>query len=326
MNFGLLKKGDWWGIATMAIGLASLEIVLEDGNRKDWFGDPGVVRLAWIAALAIIGFVVIELRSKDPLVDLKLFGRRNFALGSIINIVLGSGLYGFVFILPQYLGLIHGYNALEIGKVIIWMGIPQLAVIPLIPMLMKRIDARLIVAAGVLLFGASTLFTSHLSMSFAGEQFHIPLIVRALGQPMILIPISSIATEGMEKGRESGAASALFNMMRNIGGSVGIAGLSTLLSVRERFHSLRLGESVSVYAQATQDRLSQTAGYFMSRGSGEYSASVKAIGALAGIIRRESFLLSFSDCFFALSLVLLASLLPLFFMKKPHVTGGGAAH
>ena len=89
MNLGLLKKGDWWGIATMAIGLASLEIVLEDGNRKDWFGDPEIVRLAWIAALAIISFVIIELRSKDPLVDLRLFGRRNFALGSVVNIVLG---------------------------------------------------------------------------------------------------------------------------------------------------------------------------------------------------------------------------------------------
>jgi len=326
MNLGLLKKGDWWGIATMAIGLASLEIVLEDGNRKDWFGDAGIVRLSWIAALAIVSFVIIELRSKDPLVDLKLFGRRNFALGSIVNIVLGSGLYGFVFILPQYFGLVHGYSALEIGKVIIWMGIPQLAVIPLIPKLMKRVDPRLIIAAGVLLFGGSTLFTSHLSMFFAGEQFHIPLIFRALGQPMIMVPISAIATEGMAKGRESGAASALFNMMRNIGGSVGIAGLSTLLSVRERFHSLRLGESVSVYAQATQDRLSQMAGYFITRGSDEYSASVRAIGTLTGIIRRESFLLSFSDCFFALSLVLLASLLPLFFMKKPHVTGGGGAH
>ncbi len=326
MKLWLLKKGDWLGIATMAIGLASLEIVLDDGNRKDWFGDPGIVKLAWTAAIALVSFVIIELRSKDPLVDLKLFGRRNFALGSIVNFVLGSGLYGFVFILPLYFGVVHGYNALQIGEVIIWMGIPQLAVIPLIPRLMKVVDARLIITAGVLLFGGSTLFTSHLSMAFAGEQFHLPLIFRALGQPMILVPISAIATEGMAKGRESGAASALFNMMRNIGGSIGIAGLSTLLSVRERFHSLRLGESVSLYAQATQDRLSQMAGYFMNRGNDEYSASVRAVGALGGVVRRESFLLSFSDCFFALSLVLLASLLPLFFMKKPNVTGGGAAH
>ena len=323
---GCSEKGDWWGIATMAIGLASLEIVLEDGNRKDWFGDPGIVRLAWIAAIALVSFVIIELRSKDPLVDLRLFGRRNFALGSIVNTVLGSGLYGFVFILPLYFGLVHGYDALQIGEVIIWMGIPQLAVIPVIPALMKRMDARLIIAGGVLFFGGSTLFTSHLSLAFAGDQFHVPLIFRALGQPLIMVPISAIATEGMAKGRESGAASALFNMMRNIGGSIGIAGLSTLLSVRERFHSLRLGESVSVYALGTQHRLSQMAAYFVSRGGDQYSASVRAVGALGAIVRRQSYLLSFSDCFFALSLVLLTSLLPLLFMKKPHVTGGGAAH
>lgn len=100
MDLGLLKKGDWWGILTMAIGLAAFEIVLEDGNRKDWFGDPGIVKLAWTAAIFIPAFIIIELRKKDPLVDLRLFARRNFGLGSIVNVVLGIGLYAVVFILP----------------------------------------------------------------------------------------------------------------------------------------------------------------------------------------------------------------------------------
>lgn len=130
MNLGLLKKGDWWGILTMAIGLAAFEIVLEDGNRKDWFGDPGIVKLAWTAAIFIPAFIIIELRKKEPLVDLRLFARRNFRFGSIINVILGVGLYGVVFILPLYLGQIHGYDALQIGTVIIWLGLPQLLVIP----------------------------------------------------------------------------------------------------------------------------------------------------------------------------------------------------
>jgi DHA2 family multidrug resistance protein len=127
MDLGLLKKGDWWGIATMAIGLAAFEIVLEDGNRKDWFGDPGIVRLACTAAIFIPAFIIIELRQKEPLVDLRLFARRNFGLGSIVNVVLGIGLYGVVFILPLYLGQMHGYSATQIGTVIIWLGLPQLA-------------------------------------------------------------------------------------------------------------------------------------------------------------------------------------------------------
>jgi len=255
MNLGLLKKGDWWGIATMAIGLAAFEIVLEDGNRKDWLSDPGILKLAWTAAIFIPAFILIELRQKEPLVDLRLFARRNFALGSIVNVVLGIGLYGVVFILPLYLGQMHGYSATQIGGVIIWMGLPQLVVIPLIPKLMKFVDARILIGVGILLFGGSSFLDIQLDSNFAGPQFYIPLIIRALGQPLIMTPLSAVTTSGMATGRESGAASALFNMMRNIGGSIGIAGLSTLLSMRERFHSERVGEAVTAYSDAVQERL-----------------------------------------------------------------------
>jgi MFS transporter, DHA2 family, multidrug resistance protein len=267
MNLSLLKKGDWWGIATMAIGLAAFEIVLEDGNRKDWFGSPEIVKLAWTAAIFIPAFIIIELRKKEPLVDLRLFTRRNFGLGSIVNVVLGIGLYGVVFILPLYLGQIHGYNASQIGTVILWLGLPQLLIIPLVPKLMQLIDTRIIIGVGILFFGGSSFFTAHLDTNFAGPQFYIPLVIRALGQPLILVPLSAVTTAGMAKGRESGAASALFNMMRNIGGSIGIAGLSTLLSVRERFHSERIGESVTVYSGAVQEPVQQSAAYFMSQGA-----------------------------------------------------------
>jgi DHA2 family multidrug resistance protein len=326
MRPGLLKKGDWWGILTMAIGLAAFEIVLEDGNRKDWFGDPGIVKLAWTAAIFIPAFVIIELHKKEPLVDLRLFARRNFGLGSIINVALGIGLYGVVFILPLYLGQMHGYNASQIGTVLIWLGLPQLLIIPLIPKLMQISDARIIIGIGILLFGGSCFFNVHLDSNFAGPQFYIPLIVRALGQPLIMVPLSAVTTSGMTKGRESGAASALFNMMRNIGGSIGIAGLSTVLSERERFHSERIGESVSVYSSAIQERVQQSAAYFMSHGSDPSSAQMRAIGAIGGIVRRNAFFLAYSDCFFVLGWVLLASAVVLFFMKKAHAAGAIGGH
>lgn len=326
MNLGLLKKGDWWGIVTMAIGLAALEVVLEDGNRKDWFGDPGIVKLAWVAAIFIPTFILIELHRKDPLVDLRLFARRNFAMGSIVNVILGVGLYGVVFILPLYLGQIHGYDAYQIGTVIIWLGLPQLLVIPLIPKLMKFVDARIIIGIGVLLFGGSCFFNIHLDSNFAGPQFCIPLIIRALGQPLIMTPLSAVTTSGMAKGRESGAASALFNMMRNIGGSMGIAGLSTLLSVRERFHSERIGESVTIYSGAFQERVQQATAYFMSQGSDPFSARMRAIGAIGELVRREAFLFAYSDCFLALGSVLLGSAVALFFMKKSHISGPVGGH
>ena len=325
-NLALLKKGDWWGIITMAIGLAAFEIVLEDGNRKDWFGDPGIVKLAWTAAIFIPAFITIELRQKEPLVDLRLFARRNFGLGSIVNVVLGIGLYGVVFILPLYLGQMHGYDASQIGTVLIWLGLPQLLVIPLVPKLMRLVDTRIIIGIGVLLFGGSSFLTAHLDSDFAGPQFYLPLIIRALGQPLIMVPLSAVTTAGMAKGRESGSASALFNMMRNIGGSIGIAGLSTLLSVRERFHSERIGESVTVYSGSVQERMQQSAAYFLTQGSDSYSANKRAIGAIGGAIRHEAFLLSYGDCFLALGCVLLASASVLFFMKRAEISGAVGGH
>jgi DHA2 family multidrug resistance protein len=326
MNLDLLRRGDWWGILTMAIGLAAFEIVLEDGNRKDWFGDPGIVKLAWTAAVFIPAFILVELREKEPLVDLRLFARRNFGLGSIVNLALGMGLYGTVFILPLYLGQVHGYDATQIGEVIIWMGLPQLAVIPFIPKLMKLVDARVIIGFGILLFGGSAFFDIHLDSNFAGPQFYIPLIVRAVGQPLIMTPLSAITTAGMAEGRESGAASSLFNMMRNIGGSIGIAGLSTLLSVRERFHSERIGESVTIYSGALRERLQQSANYFTSQGSDTYSANMRALRAAGNTVQHQAFLLAYSDCFLILGCVLLASGMALFFMKRTRLSGPVGAH
>ena len=326
MDLGLLKKGDWWGILTMAIGLAAFEIVLEDGNRKDWFGDPWIARLAWTAAIFIPAFIIIELRQKEPLVDLRLFARRNFGLGSIVNLALGMGLYGVVFILPSYLGQMHGYDATQIGKVIIWLGLPQLVVIPLIPKLMKYVDARIIIGVGIVLFGGSSFLDIHLDSNFAGPQFYIPLIIRAVGQPLIMTALSAVTTAGMAEGRESGAASSLFNMMRNIGGSIGIAGLSTLLSLRERFHSERIGESVTIYSGAVQQRLQQSSAYFLSRGSDSYSADLRATGTIGGVVRRQAFLLAYSDCFLILGCVLLASMAALFFMKKTKILNPVGGH
>jgi DHA2 family multidrug resistance protein len=220
----------------------------------------------------------------------------------------------------------HGYSATQIGMVIIWLGLPQLVVIPLIPKLMKYVDARIIIGFGILLFGGSSFLDIHLDSNFAGPQFVIPLIIRALGQPLIMTPLSAVTTAGMAKGRESGAASALFNMMRNIGGSIGIAGLSTLLSVRERFHSERIGESVTVFSSALQDRIQKSAAFFMTQGSDPYSANMRSIIAMGGAVRRQAFFLAYSNSFMLLGCVLLASAIALFFMKKTHISGPVGGH
>ncbi|MBD2446708.1 DHA2 family efflux MFS transporter permease subunit [Nostoc sp. FACHB-152] len=321
----LLKQGDWWGIISMAIGLGSLQVVLEEGSRKDWFGSALIVRLSIIAAIFLILFFVIELTRKQPFINLRLLRYRNFGLASIVNVSLGIGLYGSIYILPLYLAQIQKYNALQIGEVLIWAGIPQLFIIPFIPKLMQRIDVRFMVALGVTLFAVSAFMNAGMTNQTGLDQLRWSQLVRAMGQPLIMVPLTSIATAGLNP-KDAGSASGLFNMMRNLGGSLGIAVLATLLTNREQFHSNRLGDAVSLYNPETQQRIDQMTQYFISRGADLTTAQNQAIASITNVVRREAFVMAFNDCFYFIGLALLLSGVAVLFIKKVKATGATAAH
>jgi MFS transporter, DHA2 family, multidrug resistance protein len=321
----LLKKGDWWGIASMAIGLSCLQIVLEEGSRKDWFGSPLIVRLSIVAVIFLVLFFVIELTRKQPFINLKLLRDRNFGLATIVNISLGVGLYGSIYVLPLYLAQIQKYNALQIGQVLVWAGIPQLFIIPFIPKLMQRIDVRLIVAVGVTLFSISAFMNAKLTNQTGYDQLIWSQLVRAMGQPLIMVPLTSIATASLPV-KEAGSASGLFNMMRNLGGSIGIASLATLLTNREQFHSNRLSDSVSLLNPATQERINQLTQYFVSRGSDLSTAQEQAIKSIDGVVRREANVMAFNDCFYLIGIALLVSGIAILFFKKIKPKGSAVAH
>ncbi len=326
MNLGLLAKGDWPGIITMAIGLAALQTVLEEGNKEDWFGSEFIVRLSVIAAVSLTLFLVIELKVAHPLLNLRLFARRNFGFGILANFLLGIALYGSVFVLPIYLTRIQGYNSEQIGLVLAWTGIPQLLLIPLVPRLMKRFDIRLLIIVGFALFAASNFMNVHMTGDYASDQLFWPNVVRAVGQALVFTPLSAIATSGIEP-ENAGSASALFNMMRNLGGAVGIASLQTFLSKREQFHSNILTNSVSVFEEATRDRLARMTGYFMSHGvSDQALAGHKAVVAIALKLRRQANIMAFSDTFFLLGIALVVALIATLLLKKPGQIAGGGAH
>ncbi|MDZ7959896.1 MAG: DHA2 family efflux MFS transporter permease subunit [Aulosira sp. DedQUE10] len=325
LQLELLKQGDWWGIISMAIGLGSLQVVLEEGSRKDWFGSALIVRLSVISAIFLALFLFIELTRKQPFINLRLVMRRNFGLASIINVSLGIGLYGSIYVLPLYLAQIQKYNALQIGEVLIWAGIPQLFIIPFIPKLMQRIDVRFMVGVGVSLFAISAFMNAGMTSETGLDQLRWSQLVRAMGQPLIMVPLSSIATAGLNP-KEAGSASGLFNMMRNMGGSLGIAALATLLTNREQFHSNRLGDSVSLYNPETQQRIDQMTQYFISRGADLSTAQNQAIASISNIVRREAFVMAFNDCFYFIGIALLLSGLAIIFIKKVKATGGAVAH
>jgi len=326
MKLGLLAKGDWPGIVTMAIGLAALQTVLEEGNKEDWFGSDFIIRLSIIAVVSLTLFLIIELKTAHPLLNLRLLARRNFGFGIVANVLLGIALYGSAFVLPIYLSRIQGYNSEQIGMVLAWTGIPQLLLIPLVPRLMKRFDVRLLIAVGFALFAASNFMNVYMTADYASDQLFWPNVIRAVGQALVFAPLSAVATAGIEQ-ENAGSASALFNMMRNLGGAVGIASLQTFLTKREQFHSNILTNSVSVFEEATRDRVAKLTAYFMSHGvSDQAVATHKAVVAIAFKLRKQANIMAFSDTFFVLGAALLVALLATLRLKKPGHLSGGDAH
>ncbi|TNE61522.1 MAG: DHA2 family efflux MFS transporter permease subunit [Alphaproteobacteria bacterium] len=327
MNLSLLKKGDWLGVATMAIGLGTLQTVLEEGNKDDWFASDLIRNLSVVAAVSLVVFVWQQLRRKDPLLNLRLLGNRNFGAGVLANFLLGVALYGSVFVLPIYLSRIQGYNAEQIGAVLAWTGLPQLILIPLVPRLMGRFDPRLIIFLGLALFAGSNFMNMHVSPDYAADQLLFPNIVRAIGQALVMAPLSAIATAEIAP-RDAGSASAIFNMIRNLGGAVGIALLQTFLTKREQFHSNIIGQSVSQFADATRERIAALTQYFMDQGlTDPAAASHKAVMAIGQLVRRQAYLQAFADTFLALGIALSAALIAVLFLKRAgNAAGAGGAH
>ncbi|MBW7962767.1 MDR family MFS transporter [Bradyrhizobium sp. BR 10261] len=326
MKLSLLRDGDWAGIITMAIGLSALQTVLEEGNKDDWFGSSFIVKLSVIAAVALTVFLIIELTVKKPLLNLRLLARRNFGFGMLANFLLGVALYGSVFILPQYLARIQGYNAEQIGTVLAWTGLPQLALIPLVPRLMQKFDARIIIAIGFVLFAGSNFMNIFMTNDYAADQLLWPNVVRAVGQALVLAPLSAVATSGIEA-ENAGSASGLFNMMRNLGGAVGIALLQTVLTKREQYHSNVLMQSVSVFEQATRTRLEQLTQYFINHGVLDRAdASHRAYVAIGHVVQKQAYILAFSDTFYLLGMALIVALIAVLFLKKSGHVSAGEAH
>ena len=324
MKLGLLRQGDWAGIALMAVGLAALQTVLDDGNVFDWFGSTFIVELSLVAAVALGSFVVLELITPAPLVNLRLFSRRNFGLGTAGNFLLGFALYGSVYLLPEYLTTTQHFDSEQIGEVMAWVGLPQLVLIPLVPLLMKRIDARLLVGFGLVVFAASCFLNTEMDQNYAGPQLFWPNIVRAVGQAMVMTPLSAIAMLGIMP-QEAGGASGLFNMMRNLGGAIGTAAIGTFFTKREQFHSAIITPHVSLLEPATRSRLAGLQQYFMSQGVPDpESAMHRAVIAVGDTIRAQATIMGYADCFALLGVVLLVAAALVVLLQKGAASGAGA--
>jgi DHA2 family multidrug resistance protein len=322
MQLGLLSRVDWGGIAAMAIGLASLTAMLEEGSSKDWFESRFIQVAAFLAVFGILIWVWRSLTRKDAAVDLRVMARPSFLIASVVAFTTGIGLYGSAFVLPLFLGQIAGYSPLQIGEVIMWMGLPQIFIMPVVARLSTKIDNRVLATVGLLLFSTSCFMNTGMTADTAAPQLIAAQVVRALGQPLIMMTLTNFATSGIPPAQMP-SVSGLFSMMRNLGGSVGIATLATLLTNREHFHSAHIGESVSLYDGNTLERLDRLTQNFINRGLDAATAQDAAMKALDNIVRRDSYVMAYNDAFLVLALSLLACIAFIWMGKK--VLGGTAA-
>jgi DHA2 family multidrug resistance protein len=305
-NWDLLKSTDYLGIVTMAVGLGCLQVFLEEGHRKDWLESSLIVSLGTVALLSLITFVIVQMSKPNPLINLRILGNRNFGLSSISSLGMGVGLYGSIYLLPLYLAQIQNYNALQIGEVIMWMGVPQLFLIPLVPKLMKYVSPKWLCTLGFGLFGLASFSSGVLNPDFAGDQFNRIQIIRALGQPLIMVTISLIATAYIMP-KDAGSASSLFNILRNLGGAIGIALLATLLDARTKTYFDYLREAIVPTNPQVAER--------MARLTETFGSETAALGKLSEIAHQQAQIMAYNDAFHFVGLALGISMVAILLAK-----------
>lgn len=303
----LLKRIDWAHLAAMAVFLAGLEYVLEEGPRHDWLGDETIAIAAWASAVGFVLFLERSFFSASPIVSLRSFRRPTFAFASLFNLVIGFGMYASISLIPVFLALVRGYSALQIGQTIFVVGVAQLASTVISASLSQRVDMRYMITVGLSLFAASLWLTSEITSQWGFGELLAPQMLRGFALMLCIVPSVTMAL-GAVPPQELGAASGLFNLMRNLGGAIGIAVVNSWLQDDTRIAAARLSEAMGHHASAAQQASASLVTHFSAFTSDPAHAQAMAQGALGHVLAREALALGFDDVFRIMSFMFLAAL------------------
>ena len=321
-NFPLLRHFDWWGLFFMAGFLGGLEYVLEEGPQYEWLQDTSVLVCAIISFISAIAFFWRVLSARVPIVDLRAFTDRNFAVGCMLQFCIGIGLYGLTYVYPRYLAEIRGYSALMIGETMFVSGITMFLMAPVVGRLMQSIDLRYIIAFGLVTFALGSYQMTYITRDYDFYELLVPQILRGIGMMCAMVPTNNIALGTLPPDRVKNA-SGLFNLMRNLGGAVGLAVINEALNDRTDLHISRLQDRVT-WGNATAV---ETLNMLTQRAQGMGDAALMALKQLSQIVHRQAQVMSYGDTFFMLTLFYVGlSLLVLFVNKPESMTAGGDAH
>ena len=312
---------DYMGFGLLALGLGSLEIVLDEGQRKDWLSSNYIVTFAILTAVCLVGVVIWELRQKQPVIDFHVLKERNFALATGSMLVLGFVLYGSTMLLPLFLQTLLGYTAMLSGMVLSPGGIAVCVAMPVVGMLLRRYQARWLVIFGVAVSAAGLMAMSRFTLQLDYATAVRTRIVQSFGLAFLFVPISTVAFMRIPRERMN-YATGLFNLARNIGGSSGIAATTTMLARRAQYHQSVLVSHLTPYDPAYRDALAKAALALQAGGSSGTDAAAQAQGMIYGTLLKQSSMLAFADAFWVMGMLFLV-IIPLMFLirKVPPVRG-----
>jgi DHA2 family multidrug resistance protein len=303
----LFREADWIGIIGLALGMGGLTVFLEEGAREEWFASGLIQQMA---ILTIVGFVMLfygQFTAKRPVIKLSLLLDRQFGSVALMGVALGVVLYGTSYAIPQFLAAIAGYNSLQSGQVVLLSGIPSILLMPFVPLLIRYVDIRIAVALGMGIMGISAYLETSLTAASVGTDFTESQLMRGVGQILGMLFLSQAVVQSVPP-EDAGDASGLFNAMRNLGGSFALAGISILQQDRLWLHSRRIEESLNANSADVQNYLSG-----LSNAVGGEAAGLRLLGQQ---IQQQALVMTYNDIFFAMSLVTLA-VVPLVLFLRP---------
>jgi DHA2 family multidrug resistance protein len=312
------RNADWLGIAGLALGLGGLTVVLEEGQREQWFESAMIIKLTAVSAFGFMLLLAGQMFAKRPVIRLQLLLDRQFGSVALMAVVLGMVLYGTSYAIPQFVSAIADYNALQSGHVVLLAGIPSLLLMPFTPLLMKHVDIRLAVAFGMLVMAVSCWGNSELTSASVGSAFTVGQLLRGVGTIFVMLFLNQAAIRSVPP-KFAGDAAGLFNAARNIGGSVGLAMLATIQDQRMWFHSRRLEEAIPANSIAVQDYVSSNA---QALGSTD-----AAIRQLDGTLQIQALVMTYNDIFWMMAIgILIVTPLVLFLRPLPKDAPAAAMH
>jgi MFS transporter, DHA2 family, multidrug resistance protein len=316
---------DYWGIGLLALWVGALQLVLDLGQERDWFASPFITALAWICGAALVAFLLRELIAREPVIDLNVFRIRTYSTGVFLMTTLGFVLYGSLVLLPIMLQTLLGYPSLQAGIAMAPRGLGSFIGMPVVGMLIGRIDARKMVAFG-LTAGALTLFwLGQLNLNAGYWDIFWPQFFQGLGLSALFVPLTTITMDPIPRER-MGNATSLFNLMRNLGGGIGIATTGTLLARKQQEYVNIMGSHVTPYTAAAQNALEAARQGFLAAGADPVTAAQRAYGAVFGAVQRQAAMVSFVDLFRLLGGIFLLLLPLIFLMRRPRGQAAAAAH